>query len=146
MRIQLLAGGRWRLKQHLTLASHPMKALSSFVSCHPACELTSNRLLRAGRCPAWHWRNLKLVLVAMGVAFKVGPCMIGHWRSQAIVFLSNLDRIAKYVFWNKASKLGASTPRADEQKPAVAASANFKNIWSDGKERGLLFDPLLLNL
>ena len=71
MRIQLLAGGRWRLKKHLTLASHPMKPLSSFVSGHSVCELTSNMLLRAGRCPAWNWRNLKLVLVVIGAAFKV---------------------------------------------------------------------------
>ena len=58
----------------------------------------------------------------------------------------NPEALQKYVFWNKASKLGVSTPRQEEQTPAVAASANFKNIWSDGNERGLLFDPLLLNL
>ena len=48
-----------------------MKALSSFVSGHSVCELTSNMLLRAGRCPAWNRRNLKLVLVVIGAAFKV---------------------------------------------------------------------------
>ena len=57
----------------------------------------------------------------------------------------NPRELQSYVFWNKSSKLGVSTPRQEELQPAVAASADFKNVWSDGKERGLLFDPLLVS-
>ena len=57
----------------------------------------------------------------------------------------NPEELQKYALWNEASKFGVSTPRQEERQLAVAASVDFKHLWSDGKERDLLFDPLLLS-